>query len=265
MTKQKEKNSFILYSDHEELFNELSNDDAAELVRGLFRYNTTGEIPNLAGMAKMAFISIRQDMDRNKEKYEEIREQRRIAGQKGAQQRIKALKETKKSVCEDTETQDSDKQVSAKQANAKSAKNDISKSGFYVNDNVNVNVDDNLSISKEERELLENYIRKNKLATKSIRAYANKIIERGDHIDIIEKEKKKKMTPELRDEKIKQELSSIVDKKSCAKVLGSYYMRGSPPDEFNEISVKYDLDTYDKVEQYLRDLHNEKLKKGKYK
>lgn len=144
---------------------------------------------------------------------------------------------------------------------------DKTKKNFYENDNDNVNdnvlsLREEMKISKAEREILENYIIENKLATKNVKAYASKIISNGDWKTIIETESKKALQPKeqqlSREERIQKELSSIFDKQSCAKVLVDYYMRGSPPEEFNEVMEKYDLDTYSKIEEYARELSNKK-------
>ena len=94
-------------------------------------------------------------------------------------------------------------------ANAKIAKHNVNvNENENVNVNVNLNENDNLlslnvekekipekeresflqkrEITDEERKIVENYVRKNKLATKSVKAYANKIIQTGDYIRIVE-------------------------------------------------------------------------------
>ena len=82
------KDSFILYTEQTELFNELTNEDAGKLIKGIFRYVKTGESPVFEGITKMAFIPIRQMLDRNAEKYEEKREKLSQNGKKGGRPRI---------------------------------------------------------------------------------------------------------------------------------------------------------------------------------
>ena len=60
---QEKKESFILYLEHEELINELSDEDAGRLFKQLFSYVSNGQTPDLSGSSKLAFISIRQDLD----------------------------------------------------------------------------------------------------------------------------------------------------------------------------------------------------------
>ena len=298
MTEKKEKkNSFLLYLEHEELINQLTNVQAGELIKGIFEYARTGVTPNLNPLENLVFISIRQDLDKNAEKYEEKRKKMSENGKRGGRPR-KDINYTEQ------ENQKNQKVFSE------------SKKSLYDNDNVNVNVNDNdndndnvlslsnveksllrergenffseknnssnaqenvpleerdnnfskknLSsnnreeISQEEREILENFIKRKKLATKSVKAYASKLISNGDYKGIVDDERKRcefkargGIPPA---QKIQLELESIVDKQSCARVLAPYYMRGDPPEEFSEVMEKYDLDMYDKVEVYLRSL-----------
>ena len=78
-----QKNSFLLYLEHEEFVNELSDEEAGKLIKGIFEYVKTGQTPSLSPESKMAFISIRQDLDRNAEKYEAKCEALRLNGLKG--------------------------------------------------------------------------------------------------------------------------------------------------------------------------------------
>lgn len=250
MTTSRLKDSFLLYTEQSELVNELTNTQAGELFKSLFNYVATGEIPKLDGITKMAFLSIRQDLDKNAEKYEAIVEKRKAAGAKGGRQKAENV---------------------ASLANASFATIDSSKSSYNdnVNDNdhVNVHVNDNVlslnvekKISDSDREILENYIRKKKLATRNVRAYANKMIENGDHREIIEKFKQRqavKMIP--REERIKSELESITDKFSCAKVLRVYHDNlEETPEEFYEVMKKYNLETSHELEEYWYEYRKQK-------
>lgn len=52
-------------------------------------------------------------------------------------------------------------------------------------------------ITKEEREILTNYVKRNKLAKSSMRAYVNAMIKNGDYLDILKEEKEKQTKAEL--------------------------------------------------------------------
>lgn len=49
----------------------------------------------------------------------------------------------------------------------------------------------NKKITKEEREILTNYVKKHNLAKSSVRAYVNAIIKNGDYVDILGAERKR--------------------------------------------------------------------------
>lgn len=87
MTKNK-KESFILYTEQKELFHELTDEQAGILIKKIFDYVETGVRPDFSGMCKMAFITIRQMLDRNAEKYEEKREKMSQNGKKGGRPRL---------------------------------------------------------------------------------------------------------------------------------------------------------------------------------
>ena len=286
MTEKKE--SFLLYSEHIDLINELSDEQAGELFKKLFSYVSTGIEPELSGMPKMAFIAIRQDLDRNAKKYKEVVEKRRIAGRNGGLKRTENLRNNKieanATFAKNFEANQADNDNDNDNDNVLSLSN-VEKSllrereeNFFSEKNNSSNAQENVpleerddiftkknlssnnreEISQEEREILENYIQRKKLATKSVKAYASKLISNGDYKGIIDDERKRckfkargGIPPA---QKIQLELESIVDKRSCAKVLAPYYMRGDPPEEFNEVMEKYDFDKYDKVEVYLRNL-----------
>ena len=77
------KNSFVIYTDIKETLDALSDADVAALFRGMVDYQVTGEAPDFSGVLKVAFIPIRQQMDRDAEKWEKIRETRAVSGRLG--------------------------------------------------------------------------------------------------------------------------------------------------------------------------------------
>lgn len=86
--KMETKTSFILFADQAEVINELSDEDAGKLMKAVYNYAATGEVPNFEGILKFVFIPIRQSIDKNTEKYNAVVEKRRIAGSKGGKQRV---------------------------------------------------------------------------------------------------------------------------------------------------------------------------------
>jgi hypothetical protein len=93
------KNSFLLSNDHKEIFDALPPEKAGALIRAVFAYEI-GEIPDLSDDLKIAFIPIRQWLDRNRESYENVCKERSEAGKKGGRpKKQKDSEENKKSNC----------------------------------------------------------------------------------------------------------------------------------------------------------------------
>ncbi len=116
----KDKKSFVLYSDYDELFNELSNEDAGKLIKHIFEYVNDRNPSTDDPIIKLSFIPIKQQLKRDLKKYEDRAERSRNNGALGG--RPKKPKETQKT----------------QQVNLKPKKPD------NVNDNVNdnkINVD----------------------------------------------------------------------------------------------------------------------------
>ena len=128
------KESFVLYTEQKEIIENLSDADAGKLIKGIFQY-VSGENPQFDSLLKLAFIPIRQQLDRNAQKYADIKEKRSIAGAKGAKQKMANL------------------------ANANFAKRDLANQAVNVNvnDNVNVNVNNNEKIKIPTKEEIEKY------------------------------------------------------------------------------------------------------------
>ena len=78
------KNSFIVYAaDIKETLDKLTDDQVAELFRGMVDYQITGEAPEFSGVLEFAFIPIRQQMDRDNTKWERTKEKRVESGRQG--------------------------------------------------------------------------------------------------------------------------------------------------------------------------------------
>ena len=77
------KDSFILYQEHKEIFETLTDDEAGKLIKAIFEYENTGELIELDKSLKLAFIPIKNALDRNKEKYEKVVERNKENGKRG--------------------------------------------------------------------------------------------------------------------------------------------------------------------------------------
>lgn len=82
-----DKSSFLIYLDYEEQFNLLTDKQIGQLMRAIIKYEKTREIPQLNGIAKMAFSFIKTQLDRDREKYEARCEKNRENAKKGGRPR----------------------------------------------------------------------------------------------------------------------------------------------------------------------------------
>ena len=83
----KDKKGFILYADQQELFKQLSNEKAGELIKFIFSYVNDEEPISEDVIINLAFTPIKQQLKRDLKKFEEIKEKRSIAGKTGANKR----------------------------------------------------------------------------------------------------------------------------------------------------------------------------------
>lgn len=141
-----EKNSFILYKDQQEIIDKLSDENAGKLIKAIYKYANTGEIPELNELLSIAIIPFKQSIDRNSEKWEETKEKRRKAGKISAEKK---------------------KQVSTNQTHVESVEQKVTNSTHVesveqtsTNSTVNVNVSDNVSVSVNNKE--KNILKKEK-------------------------------------------------------------------------------------------------------
>jgi hypothetical protein len=65
------KKSFILYQDQGQIFDKLTDYQAGKLIKAIFKYNT-GEAPELNEILSIIFLPIKQAMDRDLKKFENI-------------------------------------------------------------------------------------------------------------------------------------------------------------------------------------------------
>lgn len=118
------KDSFILYTEQKAVIDKLTDEQAGKLIKAIYQYAKDGTMPELDMLLEIAFIPIKQNLERNSEKWEDIKQKRSNAGKLGAE--IK-------------------KQKQANQANANFALSKQANEAVNVNVNVNgnVNVNDN--------------------------------------------------------------------------------------------------------------------------
>lgn len=113
------KDSFILYTEQKEVVDKLTDEQAGKIFKAIYEYVQTDKMPELDSLLDIIIIPFKQSLDRNTEKWEEIKKKRSEAGKKGAE--IK-------------------KQNQAKEANANFAKNETANQAVNVSVPVPVNV-----------------------------------------------------------------------------------------------------------------------------
>jgi hypothetical protein len=113
------KKSFVLYSDYQEIFQELSDEIAGKLIKHIFKYVNDENPEATEEIIKLLFIPIKQQLKRDLKNWESIREKRSAAGKASAEKR---------------------KQKSTKSTSVKSVEQTSTNSTVNVNVNVNDNV-----------------------------------------------------------------------------------------------------------------------------
>ena len=113
----KDKKTIVIYSDWIATFEQLNDDEAGKLIKHLLRY-VNDQNPTADRLTELLFSQFKNQLKRDLVKWEETKQQRSIAGKKGAEKRWQNM------------------------ANDSKPKQDIAK--MAVNDNVNVNVINNI-------------------------------------------------------------------------------------------------------------------------
>lgn len=85
----KDKKGFILYADQKELFDQLPNEKAGELIKHIFSYVNDENPINKDLIINLAFTPIKQQLKRDLQKFEDVKVKRSEAGKKSAEAREK--------------------------------------------------------------------------------------------------------------------------------------------------------------------------------
>jgi hypothetical protein len=129
----KRKKAFLLYHDSYETIRFLDDEQLGKLTRLIFEYKLYGTFPDPSNMLFFVFNPIKLQLDRDNESYLESIEAKSKAGKKSAE--IKALKQIQQSSTESTRVESVD----------------VCSTESTDNDNVN----DNVSVSVNEREIVK--------------------------------------------------------------------------------------------------------------
>lgn len=91
------KESFLLFTDHLQLVEELSDEQAGKLMKGVLRYASGDDgVVFSDGITRVVFKAIKTSIDRANEKYERICQRNRDNGKKGGRPKIENPDEPKK-------------------------------------------------------------------------------------------------------------------------------------------------------------------------
>jgi hypothetical protein len=86
-----DKKGFILYADQKDLFNQLSNEKAGELIKFIFAYVNDENPISEDIIINLAFTPIKQQLKRDLVKFLEIKCKRSEAGKKGMAKRWQSI------------------------------------------------------------------------------------------------------------------------------------------------------------------------------
>lgn len=111
------RKSFILYADSLAILSELTDEEVGRVFRAISSYAIGGEAVALSKVERIAFLPIKNYLDRDSDKWEDVIEKRRAAGSMGGKQKV---------------------------ANASKSKQDVAN----LADNVNVSVNDNVNVNE---------------------------------------------------------------------------------------------------------------------
>ena len=78
----KDQKGFIVYGDIKAVIDEMTDEQVAQLFRGMVDYFTEGRAPKFTGVLKFVWITVQQQMDRDMEKYVEKCERNRANARK---------------------------------------------------------------------------------------------------------------------------------------------------------------------------------------
>jgi hypothetical protein len=152
------KNSFVLYTEIRAVVEQLTNEQKGMLFQAILDYES-GKEPDLSEQAvRVAFIPIKQNLDRCDEKWEEERLKRSDAGKKGMEsrwgKRKKDITSDNTVITNDNTVITNDNSVIPVITNDNKALQGITKITDNVNVNVNVNDINNTNTSIDYNEIV---------------------------------------------------------------------------------------------------------------
>lgn len=145
------KENFLLKKAQGEIFEELGDEDAGKLIKGIFKYVITGD-SGLKGYLKAVFISIKEDIDENEKKYKKRCETNRANATKGgAPKGNKNAKTTENNPKQPKTTQNNPKTNENNQTSKKTTQNNVN-NHIYIHNNHLEDKKDIRGMGEEEKE-----------------------------------------------------------------------------------------------------------------
>jgi hypothetical protein len=142
------KESFVLYTSYKKQIDLLNNEQKGLLLSAIFNYQLNEDLPKMDGMTSILFSVIKDQLDRDNEKYQKVCDKRKQSGKMGGrpkkQEEPNAIEEKAKKAngfCE-------------KQPKAKKADNDYVYEYVYDNE---YDTNNNDSIDNQLKEFLDKY------------------------------------------------------------------------------------------------------------
>lgn len=156
----KEKNSFLLYNNYKNQFDLLSDEQAGKLIKTIFAYCNGEEIEIDDLAISIVFSIIKDQIERDEEKYRQTCQKRKASGSLGGKSKAKA-KQNEANDSKDNNNQkysinnsftkeetDNNSKSIANVANATFAKNNVANLADNDNENDNENDNDNVNDNK---------------------------------------------------------------------------------------------------------------------
>ena len=140
------KNSFVLYTDYINTFEELSDEEAGKLMKHILRYVNDKKPVAEDRIIKIAFEPIKQQLKRDLIKYEGIKQKRSIIGKAGG------IKSGEVRKIKSLEGEGNESNTTKNEANEANALIDEANEAVNVFDNVIVNVNDTV-IKKQTKKI----------------------------------------------------------------------------------------------------------------
>lgn len=136
------RTSFVLYLDQKEVFDDLDDETAGQLIKAIFEYENSGKI-SCKGLLKTVFLQFRATLDRNAKKWEYIKKQRSNAGKKGMQNRWKTKENEITNITNDNKPYQDITNITVSESISDSVS---------VNDSISISSNNNINKNKSERD-----------------------------------------------------------------------------------------------------------------